>query len=145
MRIPVKIVCMHGPHAAPRVPTRAYEGDAADDLYVSRDVIIAPGETKDVHTDICVQLPSNYYGRITGRSSTMRKHQLLVIEGIIDSGYTGELFICVHNVGEMFFNVTKGMRLAQFIVHEIVNTNYEPVPTLAKTERGSRGFGSSGT
>ena len=96
-------------------PYKKYLGDAGWDLYVSRPCDIQPGETVDVHTDLQIDMPSKTYARITGRSSTLRKHGLLVYEGIIDNGYTGEMFVCVHNMGKEVFHVEPGMRLAQII------------------------------
>lgn len=127
-------------------PFRKYATDAGWDLHVSRAVDIMPGEVIDVHTDLYTCIPPGLYGRITGRSSTMRKHHLLVNEGIIDSGFTGELFICVKNLSDSTFHVMKGMRLAQIIFGEVlpvmlVETEHTELPT---GERGRSGFGSTG-
>ena len=122
------------------------DDDAGWDLFVSRPCIIMPGETKDVHTDICINMPKGLYARITGRSSTLRKHNLLVNEGIIDNGYTGELFICIHNLGDKPFQVTRGMRLAQLLFHDIKRIKWGRVDIIKPRpgRRGSDGFGSTG-
>ena len=128
------------------MPRKSYETDAGWDLFVSKGVIIPSGKIVDVHTGVHMNLPRGMYGRITGRSSTLRKHNLLVNEGIIDSGFTGELFICVKNLGNYDFRVSKGSRLAQIILGEV------PDVTLSLCEkkevlpgaRGDNGFGSTG-
>lgn len=122
------------------------DSDAGWDLYVSRDCVIQPGETKDVHTDICIGMPYGIYARITGRSSTLRKHNLLVNEGIIDNGYTGELFICVRNMGDKPFEAKRGMRLAQVLFGEIIGIDWKQEPAINSKpgERGDKGFGSTG-
>ena len=127
-------------------PYKKYTGDAGWDLFVSRPCIIAPGETVDVHTDISINMPPKTYARITGRSSTLRKHQLMVNEGIIDNGYTGELFICVHNLGKETFYVEQGMRLAQLIFGTIDDIRWCPVDDILPDprKRGDSGFGSTG-
>ena len=127
-------------------PYKKHIGDAGWDLYVSRDCVIKPGETVDVHTDIYMDMPPYLYARITGRSSTLRKHKLLVNEGIIDNGYTGELFICVHNLGSKPFEVKKGMRLAQVLFHTIEDVRWSQVEDIREVpgKRGSNGFGSTG-
>lgn len=127
-------------------PAQKYRGDAGWDLFVSRDDIIMPGETKDIHTDIRIQMPFRVWGRITGRSSTMRKHNLLVNEGIIDNGYTGELFIIIRNMGDKPFKVEKGMRLAQIIFHVIEDIRWSEVDDIENKQdsRGNNGFGSTG-
>ena len=128
-------------------PFKGHEDDDAGwDLFVSRPCTIMPGETKDVHTDICIDMPRGLYARITGRSSTLRNHNLLVNEGIIDNGYTGELFICVHNIGDKPFEAKRGMRLAQVLFGEIMKIDWKQEPAINPKpgERGDNGFGSTG-
>lgn len=127
-------------------PYKKHNGDAGWDLFVSRPVDIGAGETVDVHTDVRMSMPPSMYARITGRSSTIRKHGLLVNEGIIDNGYTGELFVCVHNLGKETFHVKQGMRLAQVIFGKIEDVRWSEVATIDTNEgaRGDAGFGSTG-
>lgn len=129
-----------------KTPYKKHSGDAGWDLFVSRPCIINPGETKDVHTDIQINMPPYLYARITGRSSSLRKYNLLVNEGIIDNGYTGELFICVHNVGTEPITIEKGMRVAQVLFHTIEDVRWSEVEKIEPTEgkRGNNGFGSTG-
>lgn len=129
-----------------KAPFKKHIGDAGWDLYVSRDCVIPQGATVDVHTDIKIDMPPYLYARIVGRSSTLRKHQLMVNEGIIDNGYTGELFVCVHNMGNGPFRVKKGMRLAQILFHTIEDVRWSQVDEVksAPGKRGDNGFGSTG-
>lgn len=129
-----------------KTPFKKHIGDAGWDLYISEDCVIRPHETKDVHTGIKIKMPPFTYARITGRSSTLRKHKLLVNEAIIDNGYTGELFICVHNLSNQDFMVTKGMRLAQVLFHTIQDIRWAQVDRIQSIagERGDEGFGSTG-
>lgn len=129
-----------------KAPYKKHTGDAGWDLYISEDCDIQPGNTVDVHTNIKIDMPPYLYGRITGRSSTLRKHKLLVNEAIIDNGYTGELFICVHNMGKSVFHVKKGMRLAQIIFHTIEDVRWSQVDEIKPVagKRGNNGFGSTG-
>lgn len=129
-----------------KVPFKKYIGDAGWDLYVSRSVDIPAGETVDVHTDIKIDMPPYLYARITGRSSSLRKHGLLINEGIIDNGYTGELFVCVHNITDKPFHVEKGMRLAQILFHTIEDVRWAEVDEIkpSSSTRGESGFGSTG-
>lgn len=129
-----------------KAPFKKHTGDAGWDLFVSQPCVINPGETVDVHTDIKIDMPPYLYARITGRSSSLRKYNLLVNEGIIDNGYTGELFVCVHNVGDKPVQVDKGMRLAQVIFHPIEDVRWSQVVEIrpAPGKRGNNGFGSTG-
>ena len=127
------------------LPTQAHAGDAGFDLYTTKDHHMDPGETYDAPTGIAVQLPEGFYGRIIGRSSTIRKRGLLVVEGIIDQGYTGHLFFAVHNPSEFERDIRAGERLAQFILVPLVEPIWRRTGEFLYTERGSSGFGSTGT
>lgn len=129
-----------------KAPYKKHSGDAGWDLFTSEEVVIRPGETVDVHTNVKVDLPPYVYMRITGRSSTLRKYNLMVNEGIIDNGFTGELFVCVHNLGTEPFKVEKGMRLAQVLFGVIEDVRWSQVEEILPTpgKRGNDGFGSTG-
>ena len=129
-----------------RRPSKRHEGDAGWDLFTSRPATIPPGETVDVHTDVRIDMPVNLYARITGRSSSLRNLGLLVNEGIIDNGYTGELFVCVHNMGDEPFHVESGMRLAQVLFHLIEDVRWSEVDEIGPSSdgRGDAGVGSTG-
>lgn len=127
-------------------PYKKYEGDAGWDLFVSRPCTIEPGQTVDVHTDIRIDMPPRLFARITGRSSSLRKHSLLINEGIIDNGYTGELFVCAHNLGTEPLHLEPGMRVAQILFHPIEDVRWSEVEELEERpgKRGDNGFGSTG-
>lgn len=129
-----------------KAPYKKHVGDAGWDLFVSEDCDIPPNETVDVHTGVRINMPPYVFARITGRSSSLRKYHLLVNEGVIDNGYTGELFVCVHNMGTETFHVEKGTRLAQILFHVIEDIRWCPVKKIrtAPGKRGDAGFGSTG-
>ena len=127
-------------------PYKKHSGDAGWDLFVSKPCIINPGETKDIHTGIRIEMPPFLYARITGRSSSFRNYNLLINEGVIDNGYTGEILICIHNLGTELFHVERGMRLAQILFHVIEDVRWSEVDKIKTTsgKRGNAGFGSTG-
>lgn len=127
-------------------PYKKYNGDAGWDLYCSREVTIQPGCTVDMHTDISIDMPNSLFARITGRSSSLRKYDLLVNEGIIDNGYSGELFVCVKNLSTEPVTIKKGMRVAQILFHVIEDVRWSEVTEFKDTDgkRGNNGFGSTG-
>ena len=132
--------------AGAKRPFKKYPGDAGWDLYTSEECTVEPGETKDVHTGVRIQMPPYLFARITGRSSSLRKHKLLINEGIIDRGYTGELFICAHNLGSEPVTIKKGDRVAQILFHLIEDVRWAEVEEIKPLagERGANGFGSTG-
>lgn len=129
-----------------QLPTKAYSDDAGFDLYVSEDVWIQPGEFVDVPCAVAIELPSDTWALLTGRSSTLRKHKLMVNQGVIDPGYRGELFAGVWNLGPEMVHVGVGDRLAQLILmpNHALNAKLVSVNELTPHQRGQSGFGSSG-
>jgi len=131
---------------AGEVPRKAYANDAGLDLYVSEDCIVWPKSMSDVPLGIAIELTGGYvWARITARSSTYRNHKLQVLEGVIDQGYRGPLFVGLINNGWLPRRIKAGDRVAQLIVHETVPTIVVKVGTLSESIRGERGFGSTGS
>ena len=126
------------------LPTQGHPGDAGFDLYAAATVVVPPHEHRDIPHDLAIELPEGLYARITGRSSTMRKHGLIVTEGIIDQGFRGELFSGVYNLRDAPFLVEVGMRLSQLIPSLLAPVLWERVESLQASSRGIQGFGSTG-
>lgn len=129
-----------------QMPDRTYANDAGLDLFVSETVDVPPGEFRDIHCGVSVQLPDWSWGMLTGRSSTLRKRGLLVNQGVIDEGYRGPLFAGVWNLTAGTVRVNKGERIAQLIVLDNATRKLHPhqVRHLSVSERGNNGFGSTG-
>lgn len=127
-----------------RTPTRGYENDAGWDLYTSERTEIPPNSFVDVPSGICAAFPPGVWARITGRSSTLRKRGLLVVEGVIDGDYTGPLYSGVYNLGMETVVLEVGERVAQIIPTPLVRCCWDSVEKLPPSTRGSKGFGSSG-
>lgn len=121
----------------------AYSGDAGIDLPIIGEHILTAGERKDIPTGLRIALPEGYYGRITGRSSALRKRGIRVYEGIIDAGFRGELYSFVENASDIATILTPTDRVAQLIVQPVVLLTVANVEELPDSERGERGFGSS--
>lgn len=132
------------------VPSRKYSGDAGFDLWTADHMEIPAGGFVDVHTHVRIRMPSGVWGRITNRSSTFRNWHLQVVEGIIDQGYTGELFVGVINPNGRTVVVPPNTRIAQLIFHTLVVpvgwsfTTEEVLNSHEECERGAKGFGSTG-
>lgn len=109
-------------------------------------VTINPGCRALIPTDISLELPEDHWASIEARSSTS-KLSLIVPKGVIDEGYRGELFAQVINVGTEPRHIHHGDRLVQLILHERINKDLviEEVDELSESERGTTGFGSSGS
>lgn len=127
------------------LPIRAYQYDAGWDLRTREKIKIHPGETIKIPTGVKVEIPKGYMGFIKERSGGM-PDELLVREGTIDSGFRGELKIKITNLSRInTYDILPYTRAAQLVICKIMSNNYlEEVDTLPISERGERGFGSSG-
>lgn len=127
-----------------RPPLRTYAQDAGTDLPCSEEMVCPPRKAINLPTGVSLELPSGYWALVTGRSSANSVHGLIVIQGVIDNGYRGELFVRVYNPGDKPFTILKHMRLAQVILFPLVVPRFIQTPTLGPGERGDKGFGSTG-
>jgi len=127
-----------------KAPYRAYPGDAGYDLTVSETTTIPGRSYADIPCGISVELPHGYWGYLIGRSSTLRTRKLLVNAAVIDNGYRGPLFAGAWNLADDPAVVREGDRLAQLIPIRLADLATVQVAELGGSERGVRGFGSSG-
>jgi dUTP pyrophosphatase len=137
-----------------KIPTRATSGSAGYDLYASKETIILAGNRGIVKTGIIVRIPKGYCGQVWPRSGFSAKNGIESGAGIIDSDYRGELNVILYNHSSDQFKVEKHMRMAQLLLVKISLPLVEDVfedfngpdnMNVEKNERGSGGFGSTGT
>ena len=126
------------------IPTRAYEYDAGWDLYCVEKLYIIPSRRRVVPTNIAISIPEGYVGLIWPRSGLAAKNGIDVFAGVIDSGYRGEIKVCLYNSSQINFEINKGDRIAQIIFHKLPQTEMLEVDSLDDSIRGDSGFGSSG-
>ncbi len=112
------------PDAKP--PTRANPSDAGLDLFFNPESIeaavrIKPGESKLFQTGIRVGVPHGYMLEIKNRSSVAAKRNLLVGACVVDSGYDGEIFVNLHNVGNEEQFVSRHDKIAQAVMTPVVH------------------------
>jgi dUTP pyrophosphatase len=129
-----------------KLPTKAYPGDAAFDLYSIEAVMLKPGQTVKIRTGIALEIPEGYYGQIADRSS-LAKCGIKVFGGVIDSKYRGEVQVLMSNLDtfeRIWQPLPLGARIAQLIILPVPHTAIVEVTELESTERADKGFGSSG-
>ena len=126
-----------------QLPTQANPLDAGWDLYADEDVEIWHGETVLVSTGISLEIPSGYVGLIWDRSS-MGIKGIHRFAGVVDSGYRGEIKVCLFNSNDRPYRVNSGDRIAQILIQKVNDFYLREVESLNETDRGSGGFGSSG-
>ena len=141
-------------HSDATTPTRANPSDAGLDIYARLDydrMWIDPGSSAVVPTGIKVGVPHGYMLQVMNRSSVAAKRSLIVGAHVIDSGYDGEIFINLHNVGERVQSVRNGDKIAQLVMIPVVP--FRPVERqkdslysdgITISNRGDGALGSTG-
>lgn len=99
-----------------------------------------------VSTGISIAIPSGFVGLVHPRSGLAAKHGITIVNapGTIDSGYRGEIMVCLLNTGSESVSFNVGDRIAQIVFQEYYEANFEQINQLPETLRGELGFGSSG-
>lgn len=129
-------------------PTYGTEFSAGADLYACEggEVTIKSGETKLVHTGICIEIPEGYVGLIYARSGIATKRGLAPANkvGVIDSDYRGEIMVSLYNQSNTEQTVADKERIAQLVITPYIKVDFTETDTLTDTVRGAGGFGSTG-
>ena len=131
------------------IPKYETPGSSGRDIaaHIENNIIINPGEKFLVSTGFSIAIPKGYEVQIRPRSGLAAKRSITVLNtpGTIDADYRGEIKVILINLGKEKFIVKNGERIAQMVVCPVVQANLEEVEDLPDTERGSGGFGSTGT
>lgn len=168
MQVPIKIKKLHSSAVIPKTFTK---GSAGFDLHASMDIIIRPEERMLIPTGLAFEIPEGYEMQIRPRSGLSARTKLRIANspGTIDSDYRGEVCIIIENVGfddgnadhyieyldgshrrhtELFpvgtYKIREGDRIAQGVIQSVIRPVFNIVDNLGTTERGERGFGSTG-
>jgi dUTP pyrophosphatase len=146
----VEIAVTRLPHNAD-LPLPAYETaqSAGMDLAaaINAPMTLAPGKRAMVPTGLAIALPAGYEAQVRPRSGLAAKNGVTVLNtpGTIDADYRGEVKVILVNLGEDSFEIERGMRIAQMVIAPVTQASFTGVDSLSETERGSGGFGSTGT
>lgn len=135
-----------------KLPVRAHETDAGIDFFVPNDftaVTLKPGEDAVIPAGIKVIVPRGYALVYMGKSGVCTKQRLAVGASVVDSDYRGEVHLHLYNAGTKDVEILPGAKIIQGLllpvglgpVTEITEEEYN----LDTTERGTGGFGSTGS
>lgn len=147
MHIDVKVL---DARAKDYLPHYATAGSAGLDLRALLDapLTLEPGQTTLVHTGLAIHIGNpNYAAVILPRSGLGHKKGIVLgnLVGLIDSDYQGELMISTWNRGQAPVTIEPFERLAQLVVVPVVQAQWNLVEDFAASDRGSGGFGSTGS
>lgn len=124
------------------------DGASGMDLHaaVDADVRIEPGSIVLVPTGLEVAIATGFEGQVRPRSGLAVKHGISLpnTPATIDADYRGEIRVPLINLGREAFVVSRGMRIAQFVIAPVARVAWQEVAELPATVRAAGGFGHSG-
>ena len=136
-------------HQNARIPTYGSADAAGADLYACIDeaVTIQPSQTVLIPTGLSMEIEQGFAGFIYARSGLATKRGLApaIKVGVIDSDYRGQVMVSLHNHTEQPQTVEPGERVAQMVFAPVYQAQFCETDALQDTERGTGGFGSTGT
>lgn len=130
------------------IPVKLPHKDAGNngwDLFSIEEVTILPGERVLINTGLRCDFPDGLFGLIKPRSGLAVKNGADVLAGVIDTIYRGEIKVCLINLDrEEIITLPIGSKIAQMIIQREIEVEFGWVNTISETNRGEKGFGSSG-
>ena len=126
------------------LPSLSYKGDAGFNIFSTEKLVLNPGEKAAVKTGLKLAIPAGYAGFVWDKSGLAVKNHIKTMAGVIDSNYRGELLVVLTNLGKKPYRIEKGIKIAQLIIHKVETLEIKETVIADETERGKKGFGSSG-
>ena len=125
-------------------PMKAYINSAGYDLFADESIEVSPNSRALISTGLKMQIPKGFYGQISPRSGIALRNGVVAFSGTVDSGYLGIVYVLLFNFSSENFLVEKGNRIAQMIFKKCENVSFSFESLTFDSERGVKGFGSSG-
>jgi len=137
------------PRVADALPVYATAGSAGLDLRACLDapLTLEPGQTSLIPTGLAIHIGDpGLAAMLLPRSGLGHKHGIVLgnLVGLIDSDYQGPLMVSCWNRGAVAFTVQPLERIAQLVIVPVVQARFRVVDEFDETDRGVRGFGSTG-
>ena len=128
------------------LPRLATPGSAGYDLTSAETGVLLSMERRLFRTGLQIAVPPGYECQIRPRSGLALRDGITLpnAPATIDSDYRGEVMVALVNLSPTPFEVTRGMRIAQMVVAPVERIRFRSVDGLPASERGERGFGSTG-
>jgi dUTP pyrophosphatase len=129
-----------------KLPSKNNALDSGYDVYCVEDKIIPARGSAVVDVGLkFAYIPDGCWLKVESRSGLGFKHGIMAHPGIIDNGYRGDAGVKLYNLTDLDYNVTKGDRIAQFVIYPLApNFKTEFTLNVVESTRGEKGFGSSG-
>ena len=149
MRVVVEVLALPH-HEGLELPSYASAGAAGMDLRAAvpadAPLVLPPGGRALAPTGLKIAVPEGYEAQVRPRSGLALKHGITCLNspGTVDSDYRGEVGVILANLGQEPFVVHRGDRIAQLVVAAHARVDWSVVEVHGATDRGERGFGSTG-
>jgi dUTP pyrophosphatase len=133
-------------HPSARIPEYKTAGAAGFDLRAMSCGVIHPGKSTAFELGLGFEIPEGFEIQIRPRSGLSFDTPLMAKNtvGTVDSDYRGEVRMLLYNTGDKPCHIAAGDRICQGVLARVPRAEFVEVEELAKTERGTRGFGSTG-
>jgi dUTP pyrophosphatase len=130
-------------------PSYVYELDSGFDLYSTEKIVLGPFGRALVPTGLSFDIPEGYEIQVRPKSGLAINMGLTVLNtpGTVDRGYLGEIKVPVFNTNNSSITIEKGMKVAQAVLCPVVCgkfVKFDEVDSLGDSDRGDKGFGSTG-
>lgn len=114
---------------------------------LEEEICLKPLERKLIPTGLFLEIPAGFEAQVRPRSGMALKYGITVLNtpGTIDADYRGEIGVILVNLSNQEFTIQDGERIAQLVIAKHETAVWEEVQTLEESERGSGGFGSTGS
>ena len=134
------LVKRHSEYA--RLPTLSYDDSAGMDLYAAETVTIPPGKSRIIATDLEIQIPMGFCGKLMARSGLAFDHRIMIGAGLIDAGFEAPIKVPVFNLGDEDYHINVGSAFCQIVITPVtMGIIVERLPEKGK--HGGKGFVSS--
>lgn len=126
------------------MPEKAHEADAGYDLRTPKRVVLRRHDCACIDTGVHMGIPKGWYGKLESKSGLNVKHGIVSLGGVIDSEFCGSIVAKLYNLGNDDYVFESGDKIVQIVFMQCGSFAMTQVDGLEETERGDKGFGSSG-
>jgi dUTP pyrophosphatase len=145
--IPIEIKLLDVRANPPHYQTSSAAGADLEAVFDGPSIELQPRSRQAIPTGIAIALPDGIEAQVRSRSGLAAHHGITVLNspGTIDSDFRGEIKVILYNASDVSFLIRSGDRIAQLVIAPILKAQFRTVGSLDQTDRGSLGFGSTGT
>ena len=126
-----------------KVPLKAFPTSAGYDLFAAERKTIVPLPRDLIKSNLCLEIPKAYYGRVVRRSGPANFKRILVFNSTIDWEYRGNVCVVLFNLSNLTYVVEIGNRIGQFLVGKRNDIKFVKYNSLSVSDRPINGFGST--